>query len=359
MYMSRCHAFYPLLVRSDLAGADAATLTDHLADCEACREAAALLRAPAVDTGADEEDGLTLAPGTRVDNLRIDAAIGRGGSSIVYRARHVTTGQTVAVKVMHRRILGAHDAVERFVRDARLGARLRSEHVCRVLTFGQLPTGEPFTVMEHLEGEDLQTRLERGGPIAGASVIEHALQVCTGLIEAHGRGIVHRDLKPANLFCTARPDGSPLVKILDFGIAKPPPEMTPAGLTATGVRLGSLPYMSPEQLRSSRSVDARTDVWSLGATLYHLVSGRLPFSTEGSPVELALRIWTEPPAPLVEAPAGLAQVITTCLARAPDARYQDVVELARALASIADDAIGRAQVERIERIARTLAGDGT
>jgi serine/threonine-protein kinase len=346
--MNRCRPFYPLLVSSGLPVREEAMLAEHLAACEECRESVALLRLVPIESAG--HDGVTLAPGTRVASVLVEGEIGRGGSSVVYRARNAVTRQPVALKVLDRRRLEAPGVVERFARDAKLVARLRGEHICRVNTFGHLPSGEPFIILELLEGEDLQAPLDRGERLDEATAIDHVLQACTGLAEAHAHGIVHRDIKPANLFRTARPDGSPLIKVLDFGIAKPPPEMNTENLTMTGAQLGSLPYMSPEQLRSSRKVDARTDIWSLGATLHHLVSGHLPFGDAGSPVDIALRIWTESPAALDGVSRELASVVAQCLANAPADRPPDVVVLARSLAPIGGTA-ARGHLERIERIA--------
>jgi serine/threonine-protein kinase len=346
--MDRCRPFYPLLVRSRLSVREEAMVVQHLVECEVCREAAALLRP--LPSEPAWQDVAMLEPGTSVASVLVEAEIGRGGSSVVYRARNAVTRQPVAVKVLDHSRLEAPGAVERFTRDAKLVARLRGEHICRVNTFGHLAGGEPFMIMELLEGEDLQAPLDRGERLDEATAIDYVLQACTGLAEAHAHGIVHRDIKPANLFRTARPDGSSLIKVLDFGIAKPPPEMNAENLTMTGAQLGSLPYMSPEQLRSSRKVDVRTDIWSLGATLHHLVSGRLPFGDAGSPVDIALRIWTEPPVPLDGASRELAAVVARCLAHAPADRPQDVVALARALAQTAGTP-ARDHVERIERIA--------
>lgn len=217
-----CNEFDGLLVRSDLRAEEAARLDGHLIACAPCREAAALLGA----THHGHPDPIALPPtvalssGTLVESFRIDGVIGRGGTSTVYAAAHPVTGQRVAIKVLDRRMLAAPDAIERFSREAKLVARLRGEHVCRVLTFGALASGEPYMVLERLDGEDLLARVERSAPMSTTATVGMILQACAGLAEAHGRGIVHRDLKPANLFCVRRPDGSTLVKVLDFGIAK-------------------------------------------------------------------------------------------------------------------------------------------
>jgi serine/threonine-protein kinase len=158
------------------------------------------------------------------------------------------------------------------------------------------------------------------------------LQACVGIAEAHSRGIVHRDLKPANLFLTARPDGSALIKVLDFGIAKATNEGDSFNLTRTASVMGSPGYMSPEQLRSARDADVRSDIWALGIILFELVAHRPPFVAD-SLTEMALRVAMDPTPPLdVPAPPGFEQIIRRCLEKEPSARFQNVAELAHALA---------------------------
>ncbi len=331
MYPS-CRDLDPLLVRyRELTGDELVSATGHLASCEACRDAVALLD--------DVFEIPSFAEGAMVENFRIERVIGEGGTSVVYCATHVEMRRRVAIKVMHRALLASTDAKQRFMRDAMLVAQLRGEHVCRLSSFGDLPTGEPYMILEYLDGEDLQSRLDRTGPLAVEEVIELASQICTGLAEAHGRGIVHRDIKPANLFAVPRPDGASLVKLLDFGAAK---VAAPQILTRTGANIGSVPYMAPEQLRSSRDVDHRADLWGLGVVLYQLATGRLPFRAT-SAADAAIRIWTEAPV-LADVPVQLVGAIERCLAKQPDDRFADVAKLA---ASIAPG-------ERAARVARIL-----
>jgi hypothetical protein len=248
--------------------------------------------------------------------------------------RHVVTGGLLALKVLH----DARDPVqrERLLREARVAARLRSEHVVRVTDAGTLESGEPYLVMELLAGRDLESRLARDGPLAPATAVSYVLQVCDALTEAHALGLVHRDIKPANLFLTRRDDGRVVVKVLDFGIATP--GFADGGaprITDTGAVLGSPQFMAPEQLVSSRDVDARADIWSLGATLFDLLSAEVPF--EGADVAQVLgAIVREPPralAPLCrELPDGLERVVMRCLEKDPEERYATVGELAAALA---------------------------
>jgi serine/threonine-protein kinase len=198
--------------------------------------------------------------------------------------------------------------------------------VCRVLDVGRLDSGAPYIMMELLEGADL-SRAVAQRPLPVMIAVEYILQACVALVEAHAAGIIHRDLKPANLFVTRRADGGPLVKVLDFGIAKAMTEE--AQLTHASGMLGSPGYMSPEQLMSPRDVDARTDIWALGVTLCQLVSGRLPFMA-ASPTEVAIKIASEPPS-LHDIDPPLAAVLARCLAKPREERYPDVAAFAAAL----------------------------
>jgi hypothetical protein len=268
------------------------------------------------------------------DKYRVDRIIGRGGMGVVVAATHLHLQQPVALKFLSPDIVQAPAIIERFVREARASAQLRGEHVCRVADVGTFVNGAPYIVMELLEGSDLASLVERQGPLPVQRAADYVLQACTGVAEAHALGIIHRDLKPANLFLTARPDGTPLIKVLDFGIAKAQADGN-FNLTQTSAVLGSPGYMSPEQLRSARDVDARSDIWAIGVILYELVSGRPPF-TGDSITELALRIAMDPPPPLIgRMPHGFDQVVNRCLAKEPAQRYPDLANLAHALAAYA------------------------
>jgi len=335
MYTSQsCHDLDSLLVRRDLEGSELERVARHLAECAACRESVTLL---------DETAVPEVQPGTLIENFRVERTLGEGGTSAVYLATHVEVSRRVAIKVMHRGLLAAAGAKTRFERDAMVIAQLRGEHVCRLSSVGTLESGEPYMVLEYLEGEDLATRLDRTGSMELDGIADVVLQTCTGLAEAHARGIVHRDLKPANLFLSSRPDRSELIKLLDFGAAK---LANAEALTRTGASIGSVPYMAPEQLRSSRDVDHRADVWSLGVTIYHLATGRLPFEAR-SAADTAIRIWTEEPM-LLELPAEWRTVVTRCLAKQPTKRFVNVAELAMAIAPFATH--GKQRAERVARI---------
>jgi eukaryotic-like serine/threonine-protein kinase len=258
--------------------------------------------------------------------LRIERLLGSGGMGVVAVATHVHLDQHVAVKILHANHAKNPDVCERFLREARAAAKLRSEHVCRVSDVG-VDGQTPYMVMELLEGEDLETLIEKGAlPIATA--VDHVLQASIAIAEAHARGIVHRDLKPANLFITRRLDDTPLVKVLDFGIAKAMTAVT-SKLTDTDVVMGTPGYMSPEQLRALRTVDARSDIWQLGVILYEAVSARPPFPAE-TITDMAIKVATEPPEPL-ECDPGFREVVLKCLEKEPSRRYEDIGALAIAL----------------------------
>ncbi len=210
---------------------------------------------------------------------------------VVVSGMHVTLSQRIAIKFLR---VWTPDGVTRFEREARACAKISNEHIVRVLDVDALPNGMPFMVMEYLEGKDLSAVLKARGRLKIEEAVDYVLQACEALAEAHRNGIIHRDLKPANLFLTQRSDGSPLVKVLDFGVSKiRTSDASPAEeLTTTNALIGSPSYMSPEQLRAARDVDARSDIWALGAVLHKLIAGRTPFIAPSTP-DLCIQILTE------------------------------------------------------------------
>jgi serine/threonine-protein kinase len=289
---------------------------------------------------------------------RVERVLGAGGMGVVVEATHLRLGQLVAIKLLRAEMRDKQDVVLRFAREARTAATLRGEHAVRILDVDDSESGDPFLVMEYLEGNDLGRELAARGPLPLALAVDYVLQVCEGIAEAHASGIVHRDLKPSNLFLTTRSDGTPLVKILDFGISKAiEPETHDALITAPATALGSPAYMSPEQLRSAVSVDARADIWALGVILYQLATNALPFDSEPTAALIA-RIAADPPRPFPEGfPTDLADVIRTCLEKTPERRYADVTLLARALAPFATG--GEAMADRVARAIVTRPPRGT
>jgi serine/threonine-protein kinase len=275
---------------------------------------------------------------------------------VVVAAHHLQLDEKVALKFLLPEALGNPEAVARFDREARAAVKIKSEHVARVIDVGRLETGAPYMVMEYLEGGDLAAWLHQRGPMPVEQAIAFVLQACEAIAEAHAVDIVHRDLKPANLFCIRRADGQLSVKVLDFGISKVAGHGVAAhdmGMTSTSAIIGSPIYMSPEQMQSSKAVDARTDIWSLGIILFELIAGRPPFAGE-SATELAIKIATEPPPPLrafrPDVPPGLEAVLGQCLQKDRTRRFPNVAELSVALLPFAP----RRSRASVERIAGTL-----
>jgi serine/threonine-protein kinase len=265
---------------------------------------------------------------------RVDRVLGVGGMGVVVAATHIQLDQRVALKFMLPHGLENGPLVERFTREARAAARLRSDHVARVLDVGTMATGSPYMVMEFLEGSDLGAVLESRGPLSVDGAVDYLLQACDAVAEAHSLGIVHRDLKPRNLFLTHRNDGRPLVKVLDFGISKQKTGGPELSLTRTSEIMGSPNYMSPEQLRASRAADERSDIWALGVILYELLTAQVPFQAE-SVTQLTAMVLSDPPVPIQSLRSGvpdeLARVIDRCLQKDPSGRFQSIAELSLAL----------------------------
>lgn len=287
---------------------------------------------------------------------RLERVIGRGGMGIVMEATHLGLAQRFAIKFLTSEAVQRRTTVLRFIREAKLAAQIRSEHVARVIDVGTIePYGIPFMVMELLEGDDLAALgKERRFPIGQA--VDYLLGACEALAEAHGLGIVHRDLKPANLFVTKRPDGSGLVKVLDFGISKlSASDEGEERLTKTSTLMGTPMYMSPEQMTSARDIDARADIWALGVILYELVAGRRPFEARALG-GLCKKILVDPPTPLPEdLPTDFAATVMRSLVKERADRYQDLAEFARALAPFGS----KRAAHSLAVIERVLGGTAT
>jgi serine/threonine-protein kinase len=286
---------------------------------------------------------------------RVDRVLGSGGMGVVVAAHHQQLQHAVALKFLNQDALGSKDALNRFLREGQVLARLKSPHVARVMDVGTLEQGEPYLVMEYLQGADLGNVLRERGRLPIAEAVGYVLQACEAVAEAHANGIVHRDLKPSNLFLTQGPDGLPFVKVLDFGIAKTPQVSSgdrEALVTTTGSLMGSPLYMSPEQIRSPRRVDARTDIWSLGVILYELLSGITPFEGETPSAALAA-IVADAPTPLrairPDIPEDLEAAVTRCLKKEADSRVASILELAQSLEDFVT-AESRGSVLRIARM---------
>ena len=278
-----------------------------------------------------------VAPGDIVaGKYRIERVLGSGGMGVVVAARHIDLDQPVALKFILPHALAGKGNVERFMREARAAVRLKSEHVARVYDVGRDAEDRPFMVLELLEGMDLAKLSKQKGALPVADAVEYVLQACEALVEAHAAGIVHRDLKPQNLFVTRRLNGTPLLKVLDFGIAKAfgPGAVGQMALTDSAAIIGSPLYMAPEQMRSARTAEVRSDIWALGVILYELLGGQLPFDGE-TVTEVCIRVVNEDPKPLlVLRPAleePLVAIVMRCLDKEPEGRYHNVSALAAAL----------------------------
>ncbi|HKU44234.1 MAG TPA: protein kinase [Polyangiales bacterium] len=335
------------LAQGEVDGARRVELEAHVAECSRCRDAVSRYAitpeatrrisgdwrasggGEAVATPGLDPSDLPRIGDVIADKYRVDGVLGRGGMGVVLSARHLELGHRVAIKVL--RSNDPH-AAERFLREAQTAVQLKGEHIVRVFDLGRLSAGSPYFVMELLEGEDLAQHLQRG-PVPIETAVRYLLEICEALSEAHEAGVVHRDLKPANLFLVERGHAEPQLKVLDFGLSKwlQPDDSDALGITAKHDVMGSPLYMSPEQVRASRDVDARTDLWSLGVILYELVSGRLPFAAASTPA-IAVRIATSPPEPLPDdVPRELQAIILRCLQKDPAERYASVAAFASAL----------------------------
>jgi len=298
------------------------------------------------------------AGATLAGKYRIEREIGRGGMGVVFSARHLKLEQPVAIKVLSKDMIGHPIHVERFMREARAASQVRSEHVVRVMDVDVTSEGTPYIVMERLEGSDLASVLSKRGALGVEESVDYLLQTCEALAAAHALGIVHRDLKTANLFLTRGVDGSDCIKVLDFGICKLTESQSPVDRDVTEPELlGSPSYMSPEQLRDTPNIDARTDVWAMGMVAFRLLTRQQPFVGK-TVFALYEQILHASPRTLrqfkPELPAGLEAVVLRCLQKQPEARFADVADLAVGLYPFAS----RSARKRVARIARILDSSG-
>jgi serine/threonine protein kinase len=302
-------------------------------------------------------DGEYLQPGTLIDDkFEVRRLLGKGAMGAVVEATHMLRRAPVALKFMGPHMLELPGVVERFLNEGVAASRINSEHVVKVLDVSKLPSGQPYLVMEYLEGEDLSQLLEREGKNGledVARAVHFVLQVLRGLQVAHQAGIIHRDLKPANCFVVNR-DGEPdFIKIVDFGISKVQQAEGEMHLTQEGSTMGTPLYVSLEQARDAANVDARSDLYSVAVILYELLCGHTPFMPRTMP-ELFIQLATVTPTALDklrDLPPGLSDLVQKGLAKDREERFQSTTDMAYALASYAD--------ERSELVLRQLAQRGS
>jgi serine/threonine-protein kinase len=287
--------------------------------------------------GQEEGEPHTTLPdgGDRIaEKYIITKRLGEGGMGVVYEAVHLRLRQPVALKFLHPSALVVAESCQRFEREARASGQLKGPHCAHVLDVDVTPEGLPYIVMELLDGQDLEDEMQaRGGVFPVDEAAGYVMQACAGMAEAHGLGIIHRDLKPSNLFLCRQGTGTPLLKVLDFGISKILAD-TQVNVTATQVSVGTPLYMSPEQVRSSKTVDARSDIWALGVILYELLAGQPPFMGTAT-AAIAAIVADETPslkALRPDIPDELEAIVYKLLEKDAALRFQTVQELADALA---------------------------
>jgi serine/threonine protein kinase len=311
--------------------------------------------------GDDDRDFPSTLPGTVIaGKYRIDGLIGRGGMGSVWSAVHLGLGQRVAVKLISKRYATSREARQRFDIEAKAVAQLRSRFVVQVYDNGETAEGTPYIVMELLEGESLDHRIQSRGPVPLDQAVRIIGQVARALTRAHSLGIVHRDLKPENIFLThTQDDDGEIAKVLDFGIAKMKTSETSDSATRTGAVLGTPLFMSPEQARGLKSVDHRTDVYSLGMVTYQMLTAQSAFSGE-SFGDILVAICTQP-LPTIHLvatwlPPSLDGWLKRACAREPNDRYKSIEELIEGLYAAAG--ISRSNVQSQELARSDSAGTG-
>ena len=286
-----------------------------------------------------DHEALALAPGSSIaGRWHVTREIGRGGTGAVFEAKD-HKGKRVAIKVLLPEWRDNEEVVERFVREARVLLSLQSPHVGRLLEVGNLDAtqgGLPYLALEYLEATDLQRVLDAKGHVGYRDAVTWCADACDGLAEAHGLGVIHRDLKPSNIFLADVPGAAaPVVKVVDFGIAAgDPTRRDTSQITTVGTVVGSPAYMSPEQMVGG-DVDPRSDVWSMGAMLYELLSGQRPFRGESN-LQVFANVMSKAPKPFDDAtkrevPPAVEEVVFRCLRRPREERFESMAALARAL----------------------------
>jgi serine/threonine-protein kinase len=280
-----------------------------------------------------------LPPGTVLDGTyRLTRLLGLGGMGAVYEASHTGAGKRVAVKVMHRGLLAYPELLARFKREAKVTSELAHPHVVNVFGIGTAPAGEPYMVMEFLEGEDLQTRLERVGPLPLETVVQIVNQVASALAEAHAAGVVHRDLKPDNVFLVRVPDDAIFAKVVDFGLSKVL-KMSATKLTVARAVFGTPEFMSPEQAEGRQdAIDHRSDQWSLAGLAWFTLTACLPFSGPDvqAIINQVISAVPTPPAPGAPMlPPEVEKVLRRAMSKRRSERFPTIRAFARAFEAAA------------------------
>jgi eukaryotic-like serine/threonine-protein kinase len=291
-------------------------------------------------------------PGTIIGRrYRVVGLIAEGSMGVVYRGWHLVLEQPITIKVLRSEYARQPAAAARFLSEARVMAELRGIHVARVLDTGCLEGGLPYIVLEHLVGRDLRAVLAAEGPLALPRAVDYMLQVCEAMAEVHALGIVHRDLKPDNLFLNELPDGTNVLKVIDFGISKRLGTETCS--MPQGRSYGSPQYMAPEQVASPETVDARADIWSLGIVFFEFLTNRVPFNAPSVSVT-GCRVLSEEPTPLSslrpDLPPELDGLLGRCLCKSREGRFATVRELAEALLVFGPEEPCLESVERVRHI---------
>ena len=294
---------------------------------------------------------------------RIARLLGEGGMGSVYLAEHVLIGKRVAVKFLIAEFVRNEEAVKRFFREARAAATIDHKNIIDVMDMGISAQGEPYIVMEYLEGESLADLMARCGPIDFAAALGIAVPVLSALAAAHDKGIVHRDLKPENVFIVSRKGEEPLIKLIDFGISKFTGESAQeTKLTQTGALLGTPEYMSPEQARGKGDLDHRADIYSVGLMLYEMLGGELPFTGENYNT-LLINILTTQPRSILEVaptlPLEAERPVMQAIAKLPEQRFQSAREMLEVLRGTASFCNRNAQlVKLVGKISKSGVASG-
>ena len=284
-----------------------------------------------------------------IGSYEIGELLGGGGMGEVYAGRHVGTGREVAIKLLHPQLMMDAEAVARFKREAKHASSVSGRHGVRVFDVGIAPPGLPYIVMERLRGIDLADLLDARGRLEIEESVRWVIDTCEAMSEAHAQGVIHRDLKPSNLYLADTPHG-PVLKVLDFGLARA--VQGSARLTATHTAVGTPHYMSPEQAQGAKTIDTRTDIWSLGVILYELLTGTVPFhgdSTAAVAISICTRTPEPPSAHRPEIPAALDELVLATLQRDPERRPETLAVLARGLRALLRDSVSEPPPRRSSR----------